>query len=131
MWRLVSHEDYGKRLKKTKDIHRQEVKNVLDNLQAFLDALNSDLKPQQIVRGWLRQEPSGLRAIDESGPGKHKKALRLYVYPDEEIEELHVLTLGDKASQRADIKLCKKFVEDLKKKRSQHPAQDAPQDSDE
>ena len=80
--------------------------------------LRSGLTPQQIIRGYIHDEPRGVKAIDESGPGKHKKAIRLYIYPDEETETLYVLTVGGKGkSQGRDIKTCSEFVKGLLKER--------------
>ncbi|MCH7725759.1 MAG: hypothetical protein IH991_04655 [Planctomycetes bacterium] len=58
-----------------------------------------------------------VKALNESGPGKHKKAIRLYTYPDEETETFYVLTIGDKKSQGDDIKACCEFVDELLKDR--------------
>jgi hypothetical protein len=40
---------------------------------------------------------------------------RLYVYLDRETRTVHLITLGDKGSQRADIKFSSEFVESLNK----------------
>lgn len=53
------------------------------------------------------------KAFDESGEGKHLKATRLYIYPDEPSRTLHVITLGDKSTQDTDIRLASAFVEGL------------------
>jgi hypothetical protein len=37
------------------------------------------------------------------------------VYPDEDEEVLHIITLGDKRSQPDDIALCRQFVTELRK----------------
>src|SRR3972149_3430742 len=87
MWELVPSIDYEKRAKRYLKTNRQEMLNVADNLAAF----RMGLKPQQIIRGFVHHEPHGIKALDESGPGKHKKALRLYIYPDERSETLYEL----------------------------------------
>src|SRR3972149_5722247 len=111
MWELVPSIDYEKRAKRYLKTNRQEMLNVADNLAAF----RMGLKPQQIIRGFVHHEPHGIKALDESGPGKHKKALRLYIYPDERSETLYELTIGDKSTQREDIKQCTEFVKQLLK----------------
>jgi len=113
MWELERYVDLEKRLKKYAKRNRQEVANVLANLASFLTSLKSGLKPQQVVRGYVHPEPMGLRAIDESGPKNPQKALRLYVYPEEDKQILHVLTMGDKDSQEQDIKHCQEFITSL------------------
>jgi hypothetical protein len=115
MWELVFSADYEKRAKRYAKTNRQELLNVADNLAAYLSALRNGLKPQQIIRGFVHDEPLNVKALDESGPGKHKKALRLYIYPNEFSETLHVLTLGDKNKQREDIKQCIESVKALLK----------------
>ena len=113
MWELEHYADFEKRLKKLAKRHRQEAANTLTNLKAYLQSLRSGLKPQQIIRGYVHPEPRGIVAIDESGPKNPQKALRLYVYPEEGKELLHVLTIGGKDTQPDDIKHCEEFVEAL------------------
>ena len=115
MWQIESQSDFDKRLKKFLKKHRQETLNALDNLQAYHAELQQGLKPQQIIRGWIHPEGMGIRALDQSGPGKPSKVLRLYIYPDEQSQILYVLTLGDKSSQSEDIRYSTEFVESVRK----------------
>lgn len=114
MWSITKQDDVSKRFRKAQKKHRTEMKNVLDNLDTFFRCLQAGSKPTQIQRGFIHPEPMGVLAIDQSGPGAHLKEFRLYVYPDEDNGILHVITLGDKNSQRGDIILCKNFVEELR-----------------
>jgi hypothetical protein len=113
MWQIAQTAEFSKRLTRFAKKNRREVLNALDNANAFFEGLCNGLKPQQIIRGFVHPEPMGIKAVDESGPGAHKKAIRLYLFPDEESETLHFLTLGDKSSQKDDIQHCQKFVSDL------------------
>lgn len=114
MWKLTQHPELEKKLKKFRKRHKQEVVNAFDNLSDYLALLNDGWKQQQIVRGYARhREGSGVRAIDETGPKNPRKAIRLYVFPDEVSKELHVITIGDKDSQSDDVKLCQEFVASL------------------
>jgi hypothetical protein len=106
MWEYKEYDDLKKNLKKFLKRHRTETKNALNNLQSYLSALNKGLTVQQIIRGWIHSEPCGMKAIDQTGPNKPKKALRVYVYPDEETKILHIFTIGDKDSQQDDISHC-------------------------
>ena len=120
MWELEQSADFDKRAKKFAKTHRQELRNAVDNAAAYLSDLRAGLTPQQIIRGYIHDEPRGVKAIDESGPGKRKKAIRLYIYPDEETEMFYVLTVGGKGkgkSQGRDIKACSEFVKGLLKER--------------
>lgn len=116
MWTIVEYDDLRKGLKKLLKRHRVEATNALNNLQSYLTALRSGLTVQQIVRGWIHTEPCGLKAIDETGPNHPRKAVRLYIYPDEETQTLHVFTMGDKNSQAADIAHCTRTTLAIKNK---------------
>ena len=72
-------------------------------------------KVQQVKAGFLHPEPLGVIAIDQKGGGKALDETRLYVFPDEDEEVLHIITLGDKRSQADDIALCRQFVTELRK----------------
>lgn len=113
MWELVPQADFEKKLKKFSKRHRQETVNALDNLAAYLLDLRSGLMPQQIIRNYIRAEGRGVRAADQSGPKHPTKLLRIYFYPDEPTEELNVITIGDKDSQKDDVKFCHEFVDSL------------------
>lgn len=119
MWEMQTSADVEKRARRLSKTHRQELTNVFDNLAAYIGDLRKGLKPQQINRGHIHNELHGVKALDESGPGKHEKAIRLYIYPDEDTETLYVLTIGDKdkRSQQNDIKSCSEFVKGLLKDR--------------
>ena len=106
MWEPKEYDDLKKGLKKFLKRHRTEATNALNNLQSYLSALKKGLTVQQIIRGWIHNEPCGLKAIDQTGPGKPNKALRIYIYPDEKTQILHVFTIGDKGSQQSDIAHC-------------------------
>lgn len=124
MWVLEGLNDrkMQRRAKRFAKTHRQELTNLFDNLHSYLLALKGDLTPQQISRGYVHDEPRGIKALDESGPGKHRKALRLYIYPETETQTLFVLAVGDKATQREDIRECVRFVEG--RQRLQSPDRD-------
>ena len=69
-----------------------------------------------MVAGYIHDEGKGVRAIDQRGGAKGKlRQTRLYVYPDVDAKVLHqIITIGDKSSQREDIKLSADFVVQLK-----------------
>ena len=71
-------------------------------------------KVQQVKAGFLHPEPLGVIAIDQKGGGKALGETRLYVFPDEDEEVLHIITLGDKRSQADDIALCRQFVTEVR-----------------
>jgi len=52
-------DDLGKMSKPLVKKYRRELKNLLVNLQIYLDALNAGATPVQIQRGFIHQEPHG------------------------------------------------------------------------
>lgn len=116
MWQLQEYDDLKKGLKKFLKRHRTETINALNNVQSYLTALKTGLTVQQIIRGWIHTEPCGLKAIDQTGPGKPNKEIRVYVYPDEKNEILHIFTIGDKDSQQKDIAHCSQETLRIKNK---------------
>jgi hypothetical protein len=115
MWQLNPSEEYLKRCK-DKDWskkHSREFKAVHDNLDTFLKVLNFGTHPQNAKFGFIHPEPSGALAIDQKGGGSGLKQTRLYVYPQPSMHVLHVITLGDKNTQKQDIETCKDFIRGL------------------
>lgn len=117
MWKLVPTADYERRHKRYAKDHPRELQAVLDNLDTYFRSLEAGINPLQIKHGFMHSEPLGVVAIDQKGGGKNLAQTRLYVYPDSDTETLHVITLGDKRSQKHDIDACRSFVNDLRKER--------------
>ena len=84
-----------------------------NNLDTFLAALNYGAKPEHARFGFIHTEPRGVLAIDQKGGGPSLKETRLYAYPDTETRLVHLITLGDKSSQEADIRYASEFVDHL------------------
>ena len=103
-------DDFGKMSKPLIKKYSRELKNLLLNLQVYLDALNAGAKPVHIQRGFIHQEPHGVLAIDQRGEGKGLKEFRLYIYTDTDQQKLYLLALGDKKTQKSDITLCTQWV---------------------
>ena len=87
----------------------------MDTYFATLQKVKNSL---QVTGGFIHDEPSGIKAIDQKGgTKKHKlKQSRLYIYPDIVSKALYLLCIGGKTSQKRDIRNCKEFVSGLKKK---------------
>ena len=113
MWRLQPEAEYEKRVNKWPNKHRRELKAMHDNLDTVLGALNQGAKLEHINFGFIHREPRGVLAIDQKGGGAGLKQTRLYVYPDTATEIVHLVTIGDKSSQQADIKHATEFVDAL------------------
>ena len=111
IWRIEEPiDDLGKMSKPLVKKYRRELKNLLVNLQIYLDALNAGATPLQIQRGFIHQEPHGILAIDQRGEGKGLKEFRLYIYPDSGQQKLYLLALGDKNTQKSDIASSTQWV---------------------
>jgi len=114
MWKTLQTDEFDRRFKRYEKKAPRELQAVLDNLDLFLEALKAGVKPKPPAFGFLHVEPSDVLAIDQKGGGNKLAQTRLYVYPDTTAKTLYLLTLGDKTSQREDIKNCKAFVEHIK-----------------
>ena len=95
--------------------HNRELVAVLDNLDTFFKALCAGAKLEHLKYGFIHREPKGIVAIDQKGGGPGLKQTRLYAYPDQTTQIIHVITIGDKNSQKADIKYSREFADDLSK----------------
>jgi len=96
---------------------KNELIAVHDNLDTFFVALSSGQKPLQLSNlGFVHIEQKGVLAIDQKGGGGNLAQTRLYVFPDERTETLHLISLKLKAGkkqQNEDVQECLKFVESL------------------
>lgn len=113
MWNVVTTDDFERRLRQFEKKNPRELAAVLENLQRYLEALNECDRPETIKFGFIHHEPKGVKAIDQKGGGNKLKQTRLYTYAYLEDQTVHLITLGDKKTQRADIKLSENFVEIL------------------
>lgn len=72
----------------------------------------------QIKHGFMHDEGQGAIAIDQKGGGKNLAQTRLYIFPDTEAEILHLITIGDKRSQKKDdVPVCRYFVNEHRKRK--------------
>ena len=86
---------------------------MLDNLDTYFGALNQGAVLEQIHYGFVHSEPKGVKAIDQKGAGAGVKQTRLYIFPDTDTQIVHLITVGDKSSQKKDIKFAVEVVDDL------------------
>ena len=92
------------------------VTSFLDDEKVY-PALEAGAKPQQIVGRFVHPEPKGVKALIQGGSGGGRGKLvvtRLYIFPAEPSEILHLITIGDKQSQHRDIQFCIQFVDSLR-----------------
>jgi len=118
MWRVLPTEEFARRAKKFEKKHRAELTAMLDNLDTYLQTLQSGVKPMQIKHGFMHAETHGAIAVDQRGaPGKPTQT-RLYIYPDTDTFILHVITIGDKNTQRDDNATCREFIVGLREEKT-------------
>jgi hypothetical protein len=114
-WRIEAGETYERAHKKYEKKQPAELIAILDNLDRYFKIICNGTHPQFVVLGCLHDEGKGVRALDQKGGGKGKlRQTRLYVYPDIDQKILYLITIGDKKSQKEDIKLSADFVIRLK-----------------
>lgn len=122
MWVLEPTDDFLKSQRKWPKKYHRELANMFDNLSTLQRAFEMGATPQLAAQaGYVHAEPAGVLAIDQSGPGAGLKQARLYVYPDTDSRVLHLITIGDKSSQKADIRFSKEFVESLLDQKGKKP----------
>lgn len=113
MWKLERDADYEKRVKQWPKKYRRELRAMHDNLDTFFKALNQGASVENARFGFIHNEPKGVKAIDQKGAGGGVKQTRLYVFPDTISKIVHLITIGDKNTQRADIRYAVAFVDNL------------------
>ena len=123
MWKTQPDDEYIKRVRKWPKKHRRELLAVHNNLDTFLGALNRGAKVEHARFGFVHAEPRGVLAIDQKGGGSSLKQSRLYIYADTKTQLVHLVTLGDKSSQEADIEYASEFVDRLSQQEEDSDAQ--------
>jgi len=116
-WKLNFTDKYERDHKQYEKKHPDELMAILNNLDFYFSTLDELGNPYLIKAGFIHPESRGIIAIDQKG-GKRRVKLqqtRLYVYPDIQGKILHLLTIGDKNSQKMDIKFCVDIVKQIKK----------------
>lgn len=103
MWGFKPTEEYARRFKRWQKDNPRELAAVLDNLDLYLRTLQEGGKPEQVRFGFMHPEKNGVWAIDQKGGGVNLKQSRLYILVEKAKQTVHVLTLGDKRSQKADL----------------------------
>lgn len=118
-WKIQESVLFERRLIRFRKNNKGLDELLFDNLDTYFNALQAGSLPVNIKAGFIHREPYGVKAIDQKGrkkPGLGKpKEARLYIFPDTDTNTLHLITVGDKNSQKADITDCIDFVKDLKK----------------
>ena len=118
MWKLEPTDLFERKAQRWEKKNPRELSAVLQNLQRYLNALNEAGRPEIIKFGFIHHEPQGVKAIDQRGGGKDLKQTRLYTYAQLLDNTLHLITIGDKGSQKRDLQICRNFVSGIRKSES-------------
>lgn len=115
-WVYAPFDKYWRQVKYYEKKHCHEFVAVTENLARYIKALQFTGSPQYITGKYVRKEPMGIKALNESGERKIKnlQSTRLYIYPDVATKTLYLLTIGSKKKQPKDIKLCKDMVKKIR-----------------
>lgn len=113
MWDLEPTEEFQRRVKRFAKNHPRELTATFTNLERLQKSLREGANPLDIPLGCIHREQRGVLAVDQRGFGKNLAQTRLYVYVDPDNSTIHMITLGDKNSQKADVKFSSEFVESL------------------
>jgi hypothetical protein len=114
-WVLKPSASFERKLKQYQKKHQAAALATLGNLDAYFEALKTGIPPTQITAGFIHPEPQGLIAIDQKGARGHPRATRLYVYAAVVHTTLHLITIGDKDSQKRDLEECRRFITKLRR----------------
>lgn len=114
-WKLTRAGGFAARLNRFRKRYPKETAAVLVNLDRYFGMLKRGKLPREIRAGFIHSEKKGVIAIDQSGSDGRPTQLRLYIHSRD--MTVHLITIGDKSSQQADIKDSHDYVSSLRRKR--------------
>ncbi|MGR3176523.1 MAG: hypothetical protein ACUZ8E_00520 [Candidatus Anammoxibacter sp.] len=117
-WKIETTDVYDRKHRRFEKKNPDELRSMLNNLDTYYKSLTSLGHPQKIVASYIHKEPKGVKAIDQKGSKAKLKQTRLYIYPNIETKTLYLMTIGDKKTQRKDIKFCENFVKTLRREKN-------------
>lgn len=104
-WCIVDDDAERSRFKEYNRKHPREYAACFANLAQLIQLLQQfgNIKGFQV--GFLRSEGQDVYRIGQTGV-KHAHETRLYIYVKQTMLTVHILTIGDKATQQDDIQRC-------------------------
>jgi len=102
-WVLLPHSAYLRDLRWYAKKRPAELAAVHRNLERFMILLARSPAARSVQAGFLHPEPHGMVAIDQRGVGGRLQETRLYCYAHSGRRTVHLLGIGDKSSQSADL----------------------------
>ena len=102
-WVLLPHSAYLRDLRWYTKKRPAELAAVLRNLERYMTLLSRSPSVRSVQAGFLHPEPHGMVAIDQRGGAGRLQETRLYCYAHDDSRAVHLLGIGDKSSQSADL----------------------------
>ena len=102
-WLLLPHSSYLRDLRWYAKKRPAELAAVHRNLERYMILLARSPAARSVQAGFLHPEPHGMVAVDQRGGAGRLQETRLYCYPLADLRTLHLLGIGDKHSQSADL----------------------------
>ena len=102
-WVLLPHSSYLRDLRWYTKKRPAELAAILRNLERYMTLLARSPSARSIQAGFLHTEPHGMVAIDQRGGVGRLQETRLYCYAQDDARTLHLLGIGNKSSQSADL----------------------------
>ena len=102
-WVLLPHSSYLRDLRWYAKKRPVELSAVLRNLERTMILLARSPSVRSVQAGFLHSEPHGMVAIDQRGGAGRLQETRLYCYAHAGSRTVHLLGIGDKSSQPADL----------------------------
>lgn len=119
MWSLEKTDEFDRRYKWFAKKRPRELNAMLDNLDTLQTAINEHgLNPAEAWKmGFVHTEQAGVLAIDQKGGsgGVRLSQARLYVVFRKGPKVIHLLTIGGKDTQSADVEYARKAAAALLK----------------
>ena len=102
-WVLLPHSSYLRDLRWYRKKRPVELAALHRNLERYMTLLARSASARSVHAGFLHPEPHGMVAIDQRGGGGRLQETRLYCYAHAGSRTVHLLGIGDKSSQSADL----------------------------
>ena len=102
-WVLLPHSAYLRDLRWYAKKRPVELSAALRNLERYMILLARSPSARSVQAGFLHPEPHGMVAVDQRGGAGRLQETRLYCYAHAGSRTVHLLGIGDKSSQPADL----------------------------
>ena len=102
-WVLLPYSAYLRDLRWYAKKRPAELAAVLRNLERYMALLSVGPSVRSIHAGFIHPEPHGMVALDHRGGAGRLQETRLYCYAHTGSRTVHLLGIGNKSSQPADL----------------------------